>query len=70
VAQRQQAQKTEWVYELLPAPVAVEFFLDGRDVSEEISMCETDAFRFGRRAGSEDDLDQVVGLRICRIGLV
>ncbi len=49
------------MYEPLPALVAVEFLLDGRDVGEEISMRETDAFRFGSRAGSEDDLDQIVG---------
>ena len=50
--------------EFLPAPVAIELFFDRRDVREEIPMCETDAFWFGSRAGSENDLDQVVGFRI------
>ena len=49
------------MYESLPALVTVELLLDGRDVGEEISMRKTDAFRFGGRSGSEDDLDQVIG---------
>src|SRR5689334_8176789 len=70
VAQRQQAKKTQRMNESFPALVTREFFFDGRDVGEEISMCETDAFRFGGRAGSENDLDQIVGFRLVRIRLV
>ena len=64
VAQRQQAKKTQRMYESFPARISLEFFFNGREVGEEISMCETDAFRFGGRSGSKDDFDEVVGLYV------
>ena len=66
VAQRQQAEKAQWMYESFPTRVSLEFFFNRREVGEEISMCETDAFWFGGRSRSEDDLDEVVRLNCDR----
>src|SRR5215216_3730526 len=50
VAQRQQAQKAQWMYEPFPTCIPFEFFFNRREVREEISVCETDAFGFCGRS--------------------
>jgi hypothetical protein len=50
VAQWQQAEEAQWMYESFPACVFAEFFFDGSDVREQVAMCETDAFGLGGRA--------------------
>src|SRR5215216_3041393 len=62
VAEWQQAEKTQRMYESFPTRVLLEFLFDWGDVREEIAMGEANAFGFGGSAGSKDDLDQIVWL--------